>query len=132
MGELAMPCGARISPPRDSATIAPAGRYRDTWPARPGRERRSASDRKRQTNCNGVSGMTVTRDDLKAVLGDLDDDRVLAILALNPTPAELEQAAVWAAGDGDILSKRGRPQDKIIAEIVDILTADEDEPEITG
>jgi hypothetical protein len=76
--------------------------------------------------------MTVTRDDLKAVLGDLDDDRVLAILALNPTPAELEQAAVWAAGDGDILSKRGRPQDKIIAEIVDILTADEDEPEITG
>lgn len=76
--------------------------------------------------------MTVTREDLKAVLGDLDDDRVLAILALNPTPAELEQATVWAAGDGDILSKRGRPQDKIIAEIVDILTADEDEPEITG
>lgn len=76
--------------------------------------------------------MTVTREDLKAVLGDLDDDRVLAILALNPTPVELEQAAVWAAGDGDILGKRGRPQNKIVAEIVDILMADEDEPQITG
>ena len=76
--------------------------------------------------------MVVTREDLKAVLGELDDDKFLAILALNPTLADLEEAAVWAAGDGDILGERGRPLGAIAGEIVDILTADEDEAEAAG
>jgi hypothetical protein len=76
--------------------------------------------------------MTVTRENLKAVLGDIDDDKLLAILALDPTPADLEKAALWTTGDGDILGKSGHPLGKIAGEIVDILIADEDESEITG
>jgi hypothetical protein len=61
--------------------------------------------------------MPVTQDDLKAVLGDVDNDKALQILALDPTPAELEEAAIWAAGDGDVLAKSGKPLSGKAAEI---------------
>ena len=69
----------------------------------------------------------VTRDDLARLVGDLDEHKTLEILALNPTPAELEEAAIWATGDGDVIAKMGHPLAGIVAEIVDILTADEEE-----
>ena len=72
--------------------------------------------------------MRITESDLKSVLGDLDDAKVLQILALNPTVAELQEAAVWATGDGDVLAKGGRPLTGTVAEILEILTADEEEP----
>jgi hypothetical protein len=72
--------------------------------------------------------MPITQDDLRAVLGDIGDAKVLQILALDPTPAELEEAAIWATGDGDLLAKSGKPLSGKTAEIVDILTADEEEP----
>jgi hypothetical protein len=59
-------------------------------------------------------------------LGDIDE-AIIAILALKPSLAELEQAAVWATGDGDVLGKTGHPLTAIAAQIVDILTADEEE-----
>jgi hypothetical protein len=42
--------------------------------------------------------------------------------------AELEEAAVWATGNGDILAKEGPPLSDKVARIVEIVTADEDEP----
>lgn len=76
--------------------------------------------------------MPITQEDLKAVLGDIDNDKVLQILALDPTPAELEEAAIWAVGDGDVLAKSGKPLTGKAAEILDILTADEEEPPPSG
>lgn len=70
---------------------------------------------------------TATRDDLRGLFGDLDERKVLDILALNPTTTDLEEAALWAAGDGDVLGKRGHPLCGIAAEICEILTVDEDE-----
>lgn len=69
----------------------------------------------------------VGRDDLKRILGELDDSKVVEILALRPTIPELEEAAVWAAGNGDVLAKSGRPLGRVAATIVDIMTADEEE-----
>jgi hypothetical protein len=69
------------------------------------------------------------RDDLKRVLHDLDDAAVLEILALAPTVADIEEAAVWAAGVGDMLDRAGHPQTGTVARIVAILERQEEEPD---
>lgn len=70
-----------------------------------------------------------THDDMLRILGDLDDAKATEILALGPTLSELEEAAMWAGGNGDILGKQGRPLEGVVATIFDIITADEEEPE---
>ncbi|MBX6427127.1 MAG: hypothetical protein IRZ09_14525 [Variibacter sp.] len=74
----------------------------------------------------------VGRDDVRRILGDIDEDKILEILALKPTFAELEEAAIWVSGDGDVLARSGRPLTGLVADIVDILTADEDEPPLAS
>jgi hypothetical protein len=78
-----------------------------------------------------ISGthFAVGRDDLRRILGDVDDDKAIAILALNPSLTDLETAAIYAAGDGDVLAKSGRPLAGVAADILDILAADEEEPD---
>ncbi len=68
-----------------------------------------------------------TRDDLLRLVGDIDERKVLEILALHPTVSEVEEAALWAGGDGDVLAKRGHPLHGTVAGVVDILAADEEE-----
>ena len=69
-----------------------------------------------------------THDDLLRILGEIDERKALDILALHPTVADIEEAAIWVGGDGDVLAKAGQPLTGIAAEIFDILTADEEEP----
>jgi hypothetical protein len=71
---------------------------------------------------------TVSRNDMTRLFGDVEDAKLIDILALKPTLAEVEEAALWVAGDGDVLAKSGRPLAGVVANIVDILTADEEEP----
>ena len=75
--------------------------------------------------------MTVTRDEIKAVLGDIDDNKIVEILALKPSLVDLEAAAMWLVGDSDILAKDGYQLSEAAAQIVDILALDEDEVEYT-
>ena len=75
----------------------------------------------------GTQGATASRDDLLSIVGHIDERKVLDILALRPTIAEIEEAAVWATGNGDVLGKAGRPLSGTAADIFDILTADEEE-----
>lgn len=75
--------------------------------------------------------MTVTRDEIKAVLGDIDDNKIIEILALKPSLVDLEAAVMWLAGDSDILAKDGYQLSEAAAQIVDILAMDEDEAEYT-
>lgn len=70
-------------------------------------------------------------DDVRNILGDIGESNIIEILALQPTLAEIEEAAVWALGDGDVLAKSGHPQTGLIAQIVDILLHDEEEAEQT-
>ncbi|HET9902607.1 MAG TPA: hypothetical protein VFQ27_02760 [Xanthobacteraceae bacterium] len=67
------------------------------------------------------------KDEIKAVVGDLEDSKVIEILHLQPTVAELEEAMIWASGDGDLLGKQGRPMSGKVAALVELLTADEDD-----
>lgn len=68
-----------------------------------------------------------TRADLLRLVGDIDERKVLDILALRPTIAAIEQAVQWSAGDGDILAKDRHPLSGAAAAVLDILTADEEE-----
>jgi hypothetical protein len=72
----------------------------------------------------------VQSDDVKHIVGDIEEWKIIEILALKPTLTEVEEAAVWASGNGDVLAKAGHPQVGVIAQIVEILTADEEEPEL--
>jgi hypothetical protein len=75
------------------------------------------------------AGVNITSsDEVRAICGNLDDEKVIDILNLQPTAAELEQAVLWTAGDGDLLARSGRPLTGKVAEIVEILADEDDEP----
>jgi hypothetical protein len=68
------------------------------------------------------------RDDLKRILRDLDDAAVLEVLALQPSVADVEEAALYAAGIGDGLDRSGHPLTGTVARIVAIIDR-QDEPD---
>lgn len=71
----------------------------------------------------------ISEHELKLIVGNVDETKVVDILKLQPTISELEEAVVWATGDGDVLAKEGRTLTGKVSDIVEILTEDEDEPE---
>jgi hypothetical protein len=73
-----------------------------------------------------------TGSDLHQILGDMDDSTAVAILALHPSVAQLEEARLWLNGGGDVLGKEHRPLDGVVAEIFDMLRVEEEEPPPTG
>lgn len=75
-----------------------------------------------------MTAKAISEHELKLIVGNVDETQVVEILKLQPTVGELEEAVVWATGDGDVLAKEGRPLTGKVSEIVEILTADEDEP----
>lgn len=69
-----------------------------------------------------------SRDEVKAILGDIDPGKMLAIVELRPTVADVEAALLWLEGDADVYGA-GEPLKGLAADIVAILTAGEDEEE---
>jgi hypothetical protein len=69
----------------------------------------------------------VTARDVRRVLGELDAAKVADILALRPSLAELEEAAAWMAGEGDVPAQQGHPLTGKAAAIFDITEAAEDD-----
>lgn len=67
-----------------------------------------------------------TPDDVKGVLGNLDQAQILAIMSLRPTIADVEQASVWLGGDPDVFGA-GKTVQGVASEIVAILTENEEE-----
>jgi hypothetical protein len=63
---------------------------------------------------------------VRDVLGDMDDAKMLAIIALRPTVADLEEASMWLAGDTDVFGA-GRPLKDVASQIVALLSEDEDD-----
>lgn len=68
-------------------------------------------------------------EDLTRILGDLGDAEIVEILTLHPTISEVEQAALWAAGGGDVLANQGHTLSGVVAEIVGIVTAEDEDEE---
>lgn len=76
----------------------------------------------------GQRGAQATAEDVRNIIGDVDDPKVLEILDLEPTIIELEEAVASMAGDADILEKEGHQLSAVAYQIVEILTAGEEEP----
>lgn len=70
-----------------------------------------------------------TSDDLRRILGELDDPKVIEILELAPTVADVEEAMTCLAGDDDVLAEKARQVSAIARRIVEIVTAAEEEDE---
>jgi len=66
-----------------------------------------------------------TADEVRQILGNLDATKMLPIMALRPTIADVEEASMWLGGDRDVFGP-GLLKD-IASQIVTILTADEEE-----
>jgi hypothetical protein len=74
---------------------------------------------------------TLTREDVVAVLGPVDDSLVAEILGTGASPEELAEAYAWFTND-EALMNAGRPlASSRVGRLIDILEAvaeDEDEP----
>ena len=57
---------------------------------------------------NTTGSALATHNDVKSILGNVDDAKMLSILTLNPTIADLEAASIWLAGDADVFGA-GKP-----------------------
>lgn len=77
------------------------------------------------TKPTGAARARATHDDVKQICGDLDDDKLNAVLRVSPTVEDLEEAAAWMTGNGDRMSRAGNPLAGIVADVVAILVADE-------
>jgi hypothetical protein len=71
-------------------------------------------------------GALATADDIRRILGALDEAKLLDIVALRPSILDVEEASLWLAGDSDIFGA-GQPLKPVAGEIVAVLTADEEE-----
>lgn len=67
--------------------------------------------------------------DILRLLGEISPSRIAAILALEPEVHDLELAALWGQGDGDIAARAGHPLTGKAAAIVDIVRPDWEELE---
>lgn len=69
------------------------------------------------------------RPDRRAILeiaGNIEDAKVAAIERSGATTEQLEEAVAWASGLSGQMGKARRPLSGVVAEVYDILTADED------
>ena len=68
-----------------------------------------------------------TATDVHQILGDMDDNTIVAIMALHPSIAQLEEARLWLNGAGDVLGREKRPLDGVVAQIFDMLALEDEE-----
>jgi hypothetical protein len=75
------------------------------------------------------SGRTTTvvgHDDITSILGEIDQSKVIEIISLQPTIADLEEASLWLSGDADVFGAVPPVKGKA-SRIVTILSAGEEE-----
>jgi len=70
-----------------------------------------------------------TAEEVRRIAGPLNDAAVAAILRIEPSLEELETAAAYALGEGDRADRAGHPLSGRVAQIFDILGADEADDE---
>ena len=83
-----------------------------------------------QTHDTGGTAVA-TDTDIKSILGNIDFDKLLVILSLRPTIAEVEEASMWLSGDTDVYDAN-EPIKGNASHIITILTAEEEEEPRAG
>ena len=72
------------------------------------------------------AGAALSADEIRRIVGDISDARVLAILDLGASRDALEQAVAWAEGQSDVLGELELPLSGVVSELHEILTAGEE------
>jgi hypothetical protein len=70
-----------------------------------------------------------TLEEIRRLVGPVTDDRLAAIAATGASRAEIELAAAYAQGLGDVPGRGGHPLEGRAADVFDILRADDEELE---
>ena len=68
-----------------------------------------------------------TASDVRHALGDLDDTTINQILSSNPSLTALDEAALWARGDGDLIARQRRELSAQAEAIAEILRREDEE-----
>lgn len=68
---------------------------------------------------------TALHDDVVRLLGPMDDGKCVAIIATGATIKDLEEVAVWLAGEDDVMGELERPLVGVAGQVYELLTADE-------
>lgn len=74
----------------------------------------------------------LTREAVRAIVGELSDARIAAILKTGATVEELEEAAALGAGESDVVGHEGHKTSRIVAELYEILMPEPDAEEERG
>ena len=77
----------------------------------------------------GAAGATYA--DIKSILGNIGSEKLLEILSLRPTIAEVEEASIWLSGDSDVFGAI-EPVKGNASHIITILTTEEEEEPHSG
>ena len=77
-------------------------------------------------NPSGSSAKAASTGDIRVILGALNENDLLEIVALRPTIRDIEEAAIWLSGGRDIFGA-GEPLKGIAADIVAVLAPDDDD-----
>jgi hypothetical protein len=70
----------------------------------------------------------LSQEDIRRILGRLDDAKVAEILKLSPTLADVETAAMCLTGDHDVLAKSAHHTSGIAEGIIEIVSDGEEDP----
>lgn len=66
-------------------------------------------------------------EDVRRTLGDLDATIIVDILAQTPTVRDLDDAALWRRGDGDLIAREHRQMSASARAITEILARADDD-----
>ncbi len=70
----------------------------------------------------------LSQTDIRRILGCTDDAKITAILALAPTIADVESAAICLAGNSDVAVKSAHHTSALAEAIVEIVCEGEEDP----
>ena len=74
----------------------------------------------RAPGANGT-GDPITHDDIVRMVGDLEDAKITAILAMAPTAKEIDEAIAWAEAEDDVMGDLEKPLSGVAARVYEIL-----------
>ena len=74
---------------------------------------------------SGRNRAKATASDALEILGPMPDARVAVILAAGAPTEQLEEATAWAAGESNAMGDMRRPVAGLVADVYELLTADE-------
>lgn len=73
---------------------------------------------------SGSRPRPATLHEIREIVGDIEAAKLEAILATGATPAQIEQALAWAAGETDVMGDLERPLTGPVAAVYEILASE--------